>query len=303
MMKAYAAYNINESERTSSSSGGVFSALAEVFEVIYGVSMDEKCEHAIYKRIDNGDISELKGSKYLQAFAGSCFANVKKDLQDGRKVLFVGTICQVNALIRFLDNNYCNLCTIDIVCEGVPSQLLWDKFKEDYTVNKVSFRSKELGWKNYGMKINDVFIPKEKNFYMKLYVTNLALRPSCYECMCKTDKKSDITLGDFWGIEKICPSMDDNKGISLMILRTDEAMQLIEVIGHNLIMKEVNYKMAVKYNPAEYSSFKKPPKRSRFFKDIKNKSFIRLYKKYAVDGIFSRIWLMMKKIVKKYTIF
>ena len=155
-MKTYAAYFENKI-RLSSSSGGMFSLIAAKFDAVYGVEMDSTNQYAVFAR-KTDDISSLRGSKYIQAKVGDAFQQIKKDLLDGKQVLFSGTACHVNGLCSFLQKDYPNLFVIDVICHGVPSVKYWKKFIEGIDVKTVNFRSKEIGWLNYGMKLNDEFI-------------------------------------------------------------------------------------------------------------------------------------------------
>lgn len=294
-MKSFAAHSI-ANDRLVSSSGGLFTVISSLFEVVYGVKMDSSNQNAIFVRTE-GDIGELRGSKYLQAKPGAIFREVREDLYNNKQVLFVGTICQVNGLLSYLGEKYNNLTTVDIVCEGVPSIKLWRKYTNNKVINSINFRAKDFGWQNYGMRINDTFIPREKNMYMHLYTTNLALRPSCYECVCKQNKNSDITLGDFWGIDEIAPELNDGKGTSLVIIRTAKGEQVFNRIKSKLVYKEVSYREGVKYNPAEYKSFSRPDRRDEFFNDLNQLSFNRIYKKYISGSLWTKIIRRLKRII------
>ena len=125
-MKTYAAYYDN-TIREHSSSGGLFSVIASEFDVVYGVTMTTDCYKAHMVRTEN-DITNLRGSKYLQAKLGDSYKQVKKDLQEGLRVLFTGTGCQINGLICFLGDTYDNLLCVDVLCHGVPSPKLWKKY-------------------------------------------------------------------------------------------------------------------------------------------------------------------------------
>lgn len=302
-MKTYAAYYDNI-VRQDSSSGGIFSVLADNFDVVYGVEMDEENSFAVYAR-KTDDISSLRGSKYIQAKMGDCYNQVKKDLNDEKSVLFTGTACQVNGLFSFLDRDYPNLFTIDVICHGAPTPKYWQKFIEGKKVQKINFRSKDGGWENYtyGMKLNDTYIPYDKNKFMSLYVKDYAIRPSCYECVCKQNKKSDITLGDFWGIEKIAPSMSDNKGTSVVFIRTQRGQELFDSKKNRIIWKEMTYEDGVKQNPSEYKSASRPERRAEFFLDMEQKDFDELYKKYCPTPSFAKKakWIIKKTIKKVLT--
>ncbi|MCQ2454870.1 MAG: Coenzyme F420 hydrogenase/dehydrogenase, beta subunit C-terminal domain [Clostridia bacterium] len=300
-MKTYAAY-YNNGERLTSSSGGLFSVIAKKFEVVYGVEMSSDNKYARFSR-KTDDFSSLKGSKYIEAKMGDTFNQVKSDLESGKRVLFCGTICQISGLLCFLGRDYSDLFTVDIICHGVPSYKLWNKFIDGIDVKSVNFRSKKVSWQKYGMELNGEYISNERNRYMKLYLQNLALRPSCYNCVTKKDKLSDATIGDFWGIDKFAPQLNDRMGTSLFILRNQKAEELFNDIKNDLVFKEVDYNEAVIKNPAEFSSVKIPHNRSSFFNDIGNKSFNQLYKKYYLDATrFDRFLRFVKKILRKFKV-
>lgn len=297
-----AAYSLDENERFQSSSGGVFSLFAKSVlsqnGVVYGVAMCADCKNARFIRVDKEkQLAKLRGSKYLQAIVGEAYNDVKKDLINGKKVLFSGTGCQVNGLIKFLgkDNvqkRYTNLYCIDIVCHGVPSPKLWKKYV-DFVENKynkkllsINFRSKMKNWKGLGIKqvdsINEeVFISKNDNPYMIMFLRDYSLRPSCYSCKAKEIKYADVTIADFWGIDEVAPDMNDNKGTSLIIARTQKGIELLNSIKEKIKTKDVEYEKSIEYNSAEYSSVNKPKERDSFFVDMKNENFEKLIEKYC----------------------
>lgn len=329
-VKAYACYNTNEKQRLESSSGGLFSALAEYWldlgfhvikgetegdllsgenpNVIYGVSMTKDCYGAEYIRItDKNLIDKLRGSKYLQAIVGDAFRNVKSDLEEGRRVLFSGTGCVINGLKTFLQKEYDNLICIDFICHGVPSPTLWEKYvkhqeKKYGKLKYINFRCKDYGWKEYGMKENQIFISKDQDSFMQMFLRDYCLRPSCYECKAKTLRKSDLTIADFWGIEYVAPEMNDEKGTSLLLVRTAKGKAIISELSRILHMKEVTYAGAVKYNPAEYKSVERPEQRNSFFVDMNKMKFEELERKYASPipiSLIKRLKRKLKHVLKK----
>lgn len=293
-MKAYAAYYDHEIRRQSSS-GGIFSLLAsQSFDAVYGAAMTQDCYGAEFVRIGKGeDLSCLRGSKYLQARIGDAYHQVKKDLAEDRHVLFSGTACQINGLKNYLDGDDEKLVCVDVICHGVPSPEVWRRYllhqeKKQGKIHHVNFRCKEISWKHFGIKENDRYIPIDQDVFMRMFLNNYDLRPACYSCKVKQDKKSDITIGDFWGIENICPEMDDDVGTSVIITRTKKGEKLFEAIRESLVWKEVSYDDAVKDNPAEYLSVDKPPERAEFFMDLDRLSFEEMIGKYTpVDSVSS----------------
>ena len=326
IISAYAAYSINQSERCNSSSGGLFSLLAKTVlsqgGVVYGVAMSADCRQAEFIRIVNEvDLQYLRGSKYLQAHVGQTFKKVKNDLDAGNTVLFSGTGCQVNALKGFLCGGrydeetivekYHNLYCMDVICHGTPSPALWQeyvKYTEEQNGAKlvsINFRCKDDSWVDYGMKEIDekhkqVYIPKDKDPYMLMFLRDYCLRPSCYECKAKEVKLSDITLADFWGIDKVAPEMNDGKGTSLVLLRTSKGKRLFQEIRNELKIKEVSYEDGVAGNPAEYRSVARPLERDCFFDDMHHLSFEELRMKYGLPATVSfkrKVKAFVKKIL------
>lgn len=315
--KVYACFNKDKDVRLSSSSGAVFSSLAEYVlnknGIVYGVAMSEDCYSAEFIAVtDEVGLARLRGSKYLQAKIGNTFKSVKENLIAGRYVLFTGTGCQVNGLKRFLERDYDNLICVDVICHGAPSPALWRKYAE-YQEKKnggklkgINFRCKDDGWVDFGMKeamksipknkMKKYFISKDNDSYMRMFLQNYCLRPSCYECTAKKVKMSDLTIADFWGINNVAPDMDDGIGTSLVLIRTAKGNELFESANRNMKMKEVSYEDGVKGNPAEYRSCARPSERDKFFEDMRTMSFEELKEKYAVPVRYSLKTRVKRKI-------
>ena len=315
---AYAAYYDNDI-RMESSSGGIFFVFARHiilnYGVVYGVALTDDCNGAEFRRIvDLEDISILFGSKYIQAKIGDTYNLVKRDLDDGLSVLFTGTVCQVNGLRSFLQKDYDNLFCVDVICHGVPSPLLWRRYVEKKQVEynckfkKVSFRCKDIDWENFGMKFfsedyDDFFVPLDEDLYMQLFLKNYSLRPSCYECVVKKNKLSDLTIADFWGIDSLLPHMNDGKGVSLVLIRNSKGNKLFDEIKEIVENRQVLYEDAISANPSEYKSVKRPQKRDVFFRKFcmyntlgDKKKLNQIYEKY---GRKSKARLLIKRILKK----
>lgn len=303
----YAAYSLDTVERLNSSSGGIFSLLSRSIltdgGVVYGVAMSDDCTRAEFSRVTNlENLSKLRSSKYLQAYVGNTFKYVKQDLESGRKVLFSGTGCHINGLVGFLgvghdrcfvEDKYPNLFCVDVICHGTPSPALWRKYVKyvesvyGSSLYSVNFRCKDKNWHDFGMKpfFNNemsVYIPKSKDPFMLMFLRNYCLRPSCYECKAKEFKMSDLTIADFWGIDKIAPEMTDGRGTSLILVRTEKGERLLQSISDKLTLKSVTYEEGIANNPVEYRSSLRPSERDSFFTDMREISFEDLIKKYAV---------------------
>ena len=282
----YACINKNETTRKNSSSGGVFSLIAENIilkkGVVYGAGYDSDF-NVIHKRIDNiFSIKELMGSKYVQSNLKDIFKKVKRDLDNGTLVLFTGTPCQIAAIKIYLNKEYDNLYLQDFICHGVGSKLILDihiqKIKEKYGLKDIcdiNFRDKISGWKKFSFSIS-TYEEKycktiDKDEYMKTFLKNLCLRESCYKCKFKGDRRiSDITLADFWGIEKIDENLDDDLGVSAVILNTIKGIEIFDSIKDKMIVKLVKYtdissNNICLENPPIYNNH-----RNEFIKDIMN---------------------------------
>lgn len=318
-IKAYAGYSKNQDVRMSSSSGAIFSSLAgDVLKqdgIVYGVKMAEDCFSAEFTRAtDSSEIAGIRGSKYLQAKVGNTYKQVKEDLEADRLVLFSGTGCQVNGLKGFLGKEYDHLLCVDVICHGVPSPALWRKYAQHMEqqhggkLTSIHFRCKDVSWKDFGMKEavetpGDVskkrlFIPKEKDPFMRMFLRDYCLRPACYACCAKRKPMADITIGDFWGIDAVAPEMNDGKGTSLILVRTEKGLRALEAISAQLKLKTVSYEDAVRGNPAEYQSCSRPPQRNTFFADMRTMDFQPLAEEYAKE---QKISLMgqAKRVVKR----
>lgn len=298
-MNTYAAIYNDEKIRENSSSGGVFSLLAEQVDVVYGVTMTEDCYDAEMIRVEE-DITSLRGSKYFQAKVGDAFKNVKKDLEDGKQVLFSGTGCQINGLNCFLGKEYDTLICVDVICHGTPSPKLWREYvlfqeRKYGKLERVNFRCKDDSWVDFGIMENQLYFSKDTDPFMRMFLRNYCLRPSCYNCHAKYYKTSDVTIADFWGIENVAPEMNDGKGTSLVITRTDKGQALFDSVKSKLKWKEVDYNDGVKQNPSEYSSVERPSQRNTFFVDLCSLSFEEMQRKYAADVKIS----FLRKVIRK----
>lgn len=322
-LKTYACYNIDKGVRLSSSSGAVFSLLAEyVLEqhgVVYGVAMSEDCYSAEFISVTcKEQLTKLRGSKYLQAKVGDSYKRVKEDLVSGTPVLFSGTGCQVNGLKSFLGKEYENLICVDVICHGAPSPALWQKYatyqeqKNGGKLKGINFRCKDDGWTDFGMKeacekssngeLKKLYISKDKDAYMQMFLRDYCLRPSCYSCTAKKVKMSDLTIADFWGINAVAPDMNDGMGTSLVLIRTDKGRAIFERISSSMKLKEVSYEAGIKENPAEFRSCVRPMQRNTFFDDMYNMSFEELEMKYATPikvPLLTKVKRKVKKTIKK----
>ena len=317
--EAYASINKNEQIRQESSSGGIFTLIAEQIldknGVVFGAAFNEKFEvnHCVVKNKE--ELDKLRGSKYVQSKIKDTYKEAKKYLEEDYYVLFTGTPCQIEGLKRFLMKNYDKLYTQDIICHGVPSPKVWKEYvefrkeKDNQEPIEISFRNKEeYGWKKFSMMFKyekgKYTSNLKEDYFMKLFLTNVILRDSCYECSFKKKNRvSDITLADFWGVEDILPEMDDNKGTSLVIVNSKKGREIFEKISNNVISKKIDLEQAIVYNSAMISSVYKSKNSDAFWKKFNKESVDKLSKKYAnykKENIIIRILRKIKNILKAF---
>lgn len=279
----YAARNKDLSMRLKSSSGGLFTLLAEKIiqegGVVFGAKFDSDWSviHASAETLE--ECKAFVGSKYVQSRLGSTFSEVRRCLKDGRKVLFSGTPCQVAALRKFLRKDYDNLLLIDVVCHGAPSNKVWQHYLDQTlaTSNKkrseiaaISFRDKRNGWNNFGLCIafkdgSERFEPMTENLHMQAFLKDLSIRPSCFECACRNGRSgADISLADFWGFRYVMKGEDDDKGTSLELVWSKKGTEITSSLS--VESKSASYYKAFKYNPAIILDPKRPSVRQEFWR-------------------------------------
>lgn len=314
-IKAYATKNKDDNERKSSTSGGMFRILAEhVIEkngVVFGVKFDKNLTavHDYTETLDG--CKEFSFSKYVRSDLKDSYENVKEFLNNDRYVLFTGTPCQVQGLRSFIKNdNNEKLILCEIICHSNPSPKVLKMYlsnKEKVSGKKVKtmyFRSKnpEIG--------NGAYIEFEDGTKMKetLYITaftgeQLISRPSCNNCQfVNENRKSDFTIGDFWGIEKVLPEFDDKKGISLLTVNTEKASSVFEEVKDKMDYKEVDLELAFSNN--HHSNLPQSKNRAKFFEGISDGSInenniIEYMKKYTKKPLYRRVLGKGKRILKK----
>lgn len=290
-----------------SSSGGVFPLLANMFAeqqaVIYGAAFDNNWKVKHIRVDDIGELKKLYTSKYVQSDMGYSFKQVKHDLDTGKEVLFAGTPCQVAGLKSYLSKEYNNLTTVDFICHGVPSPAVWESYIKEKAVNlnskiiDISFRNKKDGWKNFGFMFKtrdgkEIYERAGDNIYMQGFLKDLYLRASCYDCKFKTlNRASDITLADFWGVEKVLPEMETAKGVSLCWASSEKGKNILIEVLEQTVYKKVDLNEAVKYNSAAVKSVSIHKNRDKFFKAFKQQqnSVTKLIEKYYDTKSFRKI--------------
>lgn len=320
-----------------SASGGVFATIGRAFlekgGVLFGCSMEYENNKLIPRhiKVENMEgLRKIQGSKYVQSEMGMVYQEAQKELLAGRKVLFSGTPCQIAALKRYLNKEYDNLYTIDIICHGVPSV----KFFQDYIsilekkikgkILKFYFRDKKDGWGLRGsllyrdMTGNERFktVPVRLSSYYKLFLESHIYRENCYECKyANSSRIGDITIGDYWGIEKEHPdyltinggNMDEKKGVSCLLVNNKQGKVLLDEYAKELYLEKSCFEKAARKNGQLNLPSKKSDLRNQILEMYAKEGYIavekwynkRLGAKKYLFIIYTKLPLKVQKMLKK----
>ncbi len=310
----HAAYNRDANVRQNSSSGGIFYALAKRIiqnnGVVYGASFNSKFE-VIHEKVSNiSEINKLMRSKYVQSAIGDIYSDIKKTLNLGKRVLFCGTPCQVYGLKTYLGKDYKKLYLVDFVCHGVPSPHIFNlyidreqkKYKSD--IIDINFRDKVTGWNNYSVTLKFNNGQQRSLNYMKdlffiAFMRDAILRPSCYQCEFKgKHRQSDLTLGDFWGVENVFSEMHDNKGVSLVCINSEKGKRLINDKNIKMYDTVIESNIISKYNKSFFCSPTVPSFRDKLFIKINEDNFESIIKKYCTYSLKRRVYNKIIRILR-----
>lgn len=297
-LEALAAYNKDAGVRHESSSGGVFAAIAErILEqggCVVGAVWDEmfNVKHEI--AFDSASLIRQRGSKYVQSFiAKELYKEIKEILENGTLVLFSGTGCQVAGLLKYLNKQYLNLITIDVLCHGVSSNVAWREYltyikneKGCGEIKSINMRDKTVSWDLFSYNIvgnRGSYIEVGRNdYYARIHSSGVMLRPSCEVCKFKRDTGyvySDISIGDYWGGGKIGDN-SEKEGISLIIANTEKGKELIKTFVEKLTVFPVNLKEAAIINHVIYHPDARYLLRKNAIKDLQKADFVRVAEKH-----------------------
>lgn len=311
LQKVFAVKNKDELTRIHSSSGGFFYELAQDIlrknGFVYGAVFDEEFKVVHMRGTSKEDICKMQGAKYVQSDLNHVFEAVKKDLLEDKTVLFTGCPCQVDGLIHYLKNcKQEKLITCDLVCHGVNSPKLWKDYlthlKKEKEIVSISFRDKSLGWRKSSMHIQmehkDYLENANYDCFYQAFFSGVGLRPSCFACKyANLNRKSDITMGDFWGIEQVYPELDDNKGTSLILLNSDKGKEAFLNIENFFNRKETSVERCMQ--PSLEFPRKKPKQYESFWRDyLYYRGYFFVQRKYLNGGMKG----MTKRSVKKLLI-
>ncbi|MEL1134484.1 Coenzyme F420 hydrogenase/dehydrogenase, beta subunit C-terminal domain [Desulfitobacterium sp. THU1] len=313
--EVYAIKHKTEEIRAVSTSGGMFTALTDEIlawgGVVYGVGYDDNMVVYHQRAEDADQRNTLRGSKYVQSEMRQTFSALKKDLRAGRRVLFTGTPCQVAGLRDYLYQSgadISNLILCDIVCHGTPSPLIFAEYlkvceaKRGKKIVNHFCRSKVEGWHAH-VEMN-VFSDGQEDYksflsqlYKKIFQSHIAYRPACHNCKYTNLRRpSDITIADFWGVDQTLPEVDDNKGVSLVLINSGKGKKIFEKICSRVLYIRSNAAACLQPNlekPTQPS-----PKRDEFWQNYKTYGFAYVIKKYFGYGVKGDIRRLISKILR-----
>lgn len=327
-------WNRAQETLAKSSSGGIFTALAEyIFKLggcVFGVVWDNK-DTAVYTKAENmEELDAMRGSKYVQAIPGFAYRQVKDELKKGRQVLFCGTSCQVYALKRYLKKEYENLLLVDILCHGVPSRHLLQSYIREYEkqqkneITVLQFRDKDRDWQKY--KIKKIFKNGTsishcnwEDMFMRVFIGDYVLNTACYNCPhAKLPRVGDITLGDFWGnLQKRHSDWPIAQGIASILGNTEKGCTILQKLQNNktISLNEVPFNELYEGQPYTYyrdGSVAVPPAHKLLLKQLKNKPLGPIYDqlfnqvrfgpfRFKRQGILHRILKKIKSLAHLFT--
>ena len=288
---AYAAVHKDDAIRLESTSGGVFSLLCQwVLDhggIVFGAAYadDFSVAHGCVEQAS--DLSKLRTAKYAQSAIGDSYRRAKTFLEQGRYVLFSGTPCQIGGLRTFLGKDYGRLLTVDLICHGVPSPAVWEHYiqyrgeqdAQGERPTSINLRSKESGWAGYSIRFDyaggqTYRMPNSQDPYLRCFVKDLCLRPSCYACSFKgIDRCSDFTLGDYWGVWSQLPELDDNQGTSIVLLHSEKAKRIWPELLSGMKAVQVDADQCFSENPSALSSATEPDDRQMFLSRYQSEDF------------------------------
>lgn len=280
-INCYAIWSKNSEYNSKCASGGLSTGFAECViknnGVVYGTRFN-KGLHLVFDSTENCDFTEFMGSKYVHADTQSIYSDVLKKLKDGRQVLFVGTPCQVGGLKNFLRLDYDNLITVDLICHGTPPiHYLKEHIKgvTDKKVTNISFR----GEKDFFLSLysDKECVYSKRSFedtYFTAFLEGLTYRDNCYTCSYARPKRvADITIGDFWGLDKSSLTKKHGGRISLMIVNTQKGKEFFDAVKDNFEFEERTLQEALKHNGQLVSPSKIHEDREQFEKVYKKCGF------------------------------
>lgn len=291
---AYACHSVDYELRRRSTSGAIWAELAKEFLAkgyrIYGVVFDQDWIVRFTSVDSSNGIRHVQGSKYVQAATTGIYQDVLLNLESGEKVLFCGLPCQIEALNNFVpESEKKNLYLIDIICFGIGSPGIWKDyiryFHKQASMSDVVFKDKIGGWKHWRVKISEdgknIYYQPAENLYMNSYIQRINIRPSCYSCPFKgLYRSSDMSIADCWGIGEMNSKLNDDKGLSAVLIHSDKGRKMFNLIRKQIVFQEYPADILMEENWAMKNSPSKNTKRKEFFERYGKENFKNLFEEF-----------------------
>ena len=314
----YAAVATDDATRMASSSGGMFSLLARQVIARGGVVFGAAWDYADYSvkivaAHNEEELGELRGSKYVQADVGDAYFQAREALKKGIPVLYSGTPCQIAALKRFLGGETEGLLTVELICHGVPSPLAFRKYAAareraaNSMISRIFSRSKNCSWRRYAISLsfhdNEIAYLKtvSEDPFLRGFLSELYNRPSCHQCAVRELRSgADLTIADYWGVERRFPQLDDDKGTSVVLVNTERGAAAFSAIKGYCRVAESDYDDIRRTNTAVCRSPLPHPRRARFFAKVgRTDDFDALVTRLLRPTLYQRIRSLCGRILRK----
>lgn len=300
-LACFAAIHPDEAIRYKSSSGGIFSVLAERVisdgGVVFGARFNGQWAVVHDFTETEEGLQAFRGSKYVQSVIGDSYVQAERFLKQERKVLFTGTPCQIAGLKRFLRQDYPHLLAVEVACHGVPSPGVWRQYLQGrHDVAEVNFRDKSTGWRDYSVVIGKQKKRHDDDDYMACFLTNHIIRESCFDCPAKHGKSgADILIADLWGMNSMPNLKNDDKGTSAILVYSSRGLQFVQQCGIGLT--DVDADVVIRYNPSIRANAVRPGDYDEFWAKY-GRSPQWTLKRYG--GLsFSKCLLQLKKRIRR----
>lgn len=310
--KAFALVVNDKDALMNSTSGGAFTVLSDVVlddsGFVVGSVMDNEfsVHHIVSSERDVRN--RMRGSKYVQSDLTGVFLQIEQLLKSGKQVFFTGTPCQCGALKSFLGKDYDSLIVVDLFCHGVPSNRLFKDhisfLEESYNSEIIgySFRDKRYGWNSYN---NTIVLENGEcksrwinQAYHSFFVKNISLRPSCYNCRYRNfHRPSDITIADFWGVDKIFKQKNKNTGVSLVLAHSSKGLTLIDECSKTAMIKEVDWAQVRRFVHSNHIKSKVDP--NSFWREYQCGGYRLLVANFFDNSFYKRVRFWIRKMMKR----
>lgn len=323
MMNEIYGFQNTRKEVMQSSSGGAFIALCKAFEKLYagntvfcGAAFDSEM-NVVHKCVESLEECKIfKGSKYVKSRCEIQKMNLDLAVQRGKHVFFSGTPCQINALNQYIEKQ--NLprqmfITVDVICHGAPKVEFWNAYRKwlemrnGSKITEYSFRYKPEGWKAYPAfvrfeNVKTLVNTAETSVYSKMHMARYSIGKGCFSCpYAKEERISDITLGDYWGVEKVFPDLEYKRGVSLVLVHSQQGQELVQMIGQSrgVFLQKTTDESYLQFQHNLRKPTECPEGYEKFWDDFAQMPFENILNKYIGYGRKYCIMHQIKKIVRK----